>query len=177
MVARYPAGIIMVTTAKCSEDQIHFNSYFGTEYQSNNQTHMIWASLCRKILCEVMCNVSKCGVLYISKLTVKPVLSRRNPGDPNQFLQSACLRGVAGYSWAGATLEDFQRVNISMVMFITTLMTLRLKLFTGHCEHCIVSFIRGNGKIDSKLWERKGRKVQSKGQCNIFFISYWPSEA
>ena len=37
----------------------------------------------------------KCRVLYISKLTVKPVLSRRNPGDPNQFLQSACLRGVA----------------------------------------------------------------------------------
>ena len=64
--------------------------------------------------------------------------SRNNPGDPNQFLQSACLRGVAGYSraGAGATLEDFQRVNISMVMFITTLMTLRLKLFTGHGDYC-----------------------------------------
>ena len=46
-----------------------------------------------------MCNVFKCRVLYISKLTAKPVLSSRNPGDPNQFLQSACLRGVAGYSW------------------------------------------------------------------------------
>ena len=143
MVARYPAGIIMVTTAKCSEEQIHFSSYFGTGYQSNNQTHMIWASLCRKMSCqvlyEVMCNMFKCRVLYISKLTVKPVVStRNNPGDPNQFLQSACLRGVAGYSWAGATLEDFQRVNISMVMFITTLMTRRLKLFTGHFEHCII---------------------------------------
>ena len=79
-----------------------------------------------------MCNVFK----YLL-LTAKPVLSsRNNPGDPNQFLQSACLRGVAGYSWAGATLEDCQRVNISMVMFITTLMTRRLKLYTGHCDYC-----------------------------------------
>ena len=41
-----------------------------------------------------MCNVFK----YLL-LTAKPVLSsRNNPGDPNQFLQSACLRGVAGLS-------------------------------------------------------------------------------
>ena len=78
----------MVTTAKCSEEQIHFNSYFGFGYQSTK---------CGFPFQHKMMKCPMCNVFKYLLLTAKPVLSsRNNPGDPNQFLQSACLRGVAG---------------------------------------------------------------------------------
>ena len=81
----------MVTTAKCSEEQIHFNSYFGFGYQSTK---------CGFPLQHKMMKCSTCNVFKYLLLTAKPVLSSRNPGDPNQLLQSACLRGWVQLGWS-----------------------------------------------------------------------------